>query len=90
MRWAGHVARIGQGRGVYRILVVKSEGKRSLGKARPSCYHNIKIELQEVDFVLWTESKWIKMGTGGGHCECGNESSVTIQSGEFLDFLQTG
>jgi hypothetical protein len=34
MRWAGHVARMGEGRNVYRILVVKPEGKRPLGRPR--------------------------------------------------------
>ena len=35
MRWAGHVARMGEGRGVYRVLVGKPEGKRPLGRTRP-------------------------------------------------------
>jgi hypothetical protein len=34
MRWAGHVARMGEGRGVYRILVGRPEGKRPLGRSR--------------------------------------------------------
>ena len=34
MRWAGHVARMGEGRGVHRVLVGKPEGKRSLGRPR--------------------------------------------------------
>jgi hypothetical protein len=45
MRWAGHVARMGQGRGVYRILVGKPEGKRPLGRPGRRCEDNI---LQEV------------------------------------------
>ena len=35
MKWAGHVARMGKGRGVYRVLVWKPEGKRPLGRPRP-------------------------------------------------------
>ena len=48
MRWAGHVARMGEGRGVHRVLVGKPEGKRPLG--RPGCRweDNIKMDLQEV------------------------------------------
>jgi hypothetical protein len=48
MRWAGHVARMGEGRGMHRVLVGKSEGRRSLG--RPCCRweDNIKVDLQEV------------------------------------------
>jgi hypothetical protein len=34
MRWAGHVARVGEGRGVYRVLVGRPEGKRPLGRPR--------------------------------------------------------
>ena len=48
MRWAGHVARVGEGRGVYRVLVVKSEGKRPLGRPRSGWEDNIKLGLQEV------------------------------------------
>jgi len=48
MRWAGHVARIGERRGVYRILVRKPEGKRPLGRPRHRWEDNIKMGLQEV------------------------------------------
>ena len=48
MGWAGHVARIGEGRGVYRVLVGKPEGKRPLGRPRRRWDDNIKMELQEV------------------------------------------
>jgi hypothetical protein len=48
MRWTGHVAHMGEGRGAYRILVGRPEGRRPLG--RPSCRweDNIKMYLQEV------------------------------------------
>jgi hypothetical protein len=42
MRWAGHVARIGEGRDVYRVLVGKPEGKRPLGRPRDRWEDNIK------------------------------------------------
>jgi len=48
MRWAGHVVRMGEGRGVYRVLVGKSEGKRLLGRLRHRWEDNIKMNLQEV------------------------------------------
>jgi hypothetical protein len=48
MRWAGHVACMGEGRVVYRVLVGKPEGKRPLGKPRHRWEHNIKAVLQEV------------------------------------------
>jgi len=46
--WVGHVARMGQGRGVYRILVEKPEGKRPLGRPRRRWEDNIKMDIQEV------------------------------------------
>ena len=48
MRWAGHVARMGEGRGVHRVLIGKPEGKRPLGRPRRRWEDNIKIDLQEV------------------------------------------
>ena len=48
MRWAGHVARMRESRGVYRILVEKPEGKRPLGRRRLRGEDNIKMDLQEV------------------------------------------
>ena len=48
MRWAGYVARKGERRGVYRVLVGKPEGKRSLGRPRHRWEDNIKMDLQEV------------------------------------------
>ena len=47
MRWAGHVARMGEGRGVHGVLVGKSEGKRPLGRPRRR-WEDIKMDLQEV------------------------------------------
>jgi hypothetical protein len=48
MRWAGHVARIGEKRNAYGILVGKPEGKRSLGRPRRSWVGNIKMDLREI------------------------------------------
>jgi hypothetical protein len=48
MRWAGHEARMGEGRGVYRVLVGKPEGKRPLRRPRRRWEDNIKMDLQEV------------------------------------------
>jgi len=48
MRWAGHVAHIGEERGVYRVLVAKPEGRRPLGKPRRRLVDNIRMDLQEV------------------------------------------
>jgi hypothetical protein len=48
MRWAGHVARLREERGVHRVLVGKPEGKRPLGRPRHRWEDNIKMVLQEV------------------------------------------
>jgi hypothetical protein len=49
MRWAGHVARMGEDRGVHRVLMGKHEGKRPLGRPTRRCEDNIKMDLQEVE-----------------------------------------
>jgi hypothetical protein len=48
MRWAGHVARMGETRNAYRILVGKPEGKRPLGRPRRRWLDNIKMDLGEI------------------------------------------
>ena len=49
MRWARHVARRGEWRGVHRVLVGKPEGKRPLGRPRRRWEDNIKMDLQDVE-----------------------------------------
>ena len=55
MRWAGHVACMGEQRGAYRVLVGKREGKRPLGRPRRRRVDNIRMDLQEVGcgYVDW-------------------------------------
>ena len=48
MRWAWHVACMGEGRGVHRVLMGKAEGKRPLGRPRRRWEDNVKMDLQEV------------------------------------------
>ena len=48
MEWAVHVARMGEGRGIYRVLVGKTEGKRPRGRPKRRWEDNIKMDLQEV------------------------------------------
>jgi hypothetical protein len=50
MRWAGHVACMGERRGIYRVLVGKPEGNRLLGIPRHKWEDNMKIDLQEVGY----------------------------------------
>jgi hypothetical protein len=56
MRWAGHVARMGDKRNAYRILVGQPEGKRPLGRPRHKWVDNIKIDLGEIG---WDDVDWI-------------------------------
>ena len=55
MRWAGHVARMGEERDAYRVLVGKPEGKRLLGRPRRKLVDNIRMDFQEVGcgYVDW-------------------------------------
>jgi hypothetical protein len=58
MRWAGHVARMGEGRGVYRVLVGRPEGKRPLGRPRRRWEDNIKLDLTEIGI---NGTNWIQL-----------------------------
>jgi hypothetical protein len=58
MRWAGHVARMGEGRGVYRILVGRPESKRPLRRPRRRWEDNIKMDLTEIGI---DGANWIRL-----------------------------
>jgi hypothetical protein len=58
MRWAGYVARMGEKRNAYRILVGKPGGKRPLGRPRRRCVDNIKMDLREIG---WDGMDWIHL-----------------------------
>jgi hypothetical protein len=58
MRWAGHVARIEEGKGVYRVLVGRPEGKRPMGRPRRRWEDNIKMYLREIEIDGAT---WIRL-----------------------------
>ena len=83
-RWAGHVACMGEKRGVYRVLVGKPKRNRPLGRSRRRWEDNIKMDLQEVGCG---GIDWIQLAQGHviGTFECGNEPSGSIKCGEFLD-----
>jgi hypothetical protein len=57
MRWAGHVARMGEGRGVYRVFIWRPKGKRPLGSPRRRWEDNIKMDLREIgiDGANWIQ-----------------------------------
>jgi hypothetical protein len=66
MMWAGHVARMGEGRNVYRVLVGKPEGKRPLERQRRRWEGGIKMDREEIGWGVWSGFTWLKIGTVGG------------------------
>jgi hypothetical protein len=56
----------GEGRGAYRLLVGRSEGRRPLERPRRRWEDNIKMDLQEVGWGAWIGLIWLRIGTGGG------------------------
>jgi hypothetical protein len=65
MRWAGHVARMGERKGAYRILVGKPEGKRPLGRPRRRWEDNIKMDLRKIGI---DGAKWIQLAQDKVQC----------------------
>jgi hypothetical protein len=57
-RWAGHVARMGESRGVYSVFVGRPEGKRPVGRPRGRWEDNIKMDLREIGI---NGTKWIRL-----------------------------
>ena len=81
------MARMEKGRGVYKVLVGKPEGKRPLGRPRRRWEDNIKMDLEEVGRGC---GDWMELAQDrdrlAGACEYGNEiSGCSIKCGEFLD-----
>ena len=60
------MARMGEWRSEYRVLVGKSEGKRLLGSSRRRWENNNIKDLQEVGCGAWTGLHWLRLGTGDG------------------------
>jgi hypothetical protein len=84
MRWAEQVARMGEGRVVYRILVGKPEGKRPLGRPRHRWKDNIEMDLQTVGCGGMDRIELAQDRQVAGTCECGNEPLGSIKCREFL------
>jgi hypothetical protein len=83
MRWAGHVARVEDRRGAYRVLVGRAEGKRPL--RRPSRrWEDIKIDLHEVRWGHGLDLSPSGKRQVAASCECCNEHSASIECGGFL------
>jgi hypothetical protein len=66
MRWAGHVARMGEGRNLYRVLVGKTERKRPPERPRRRWEDGVKMDLMEIGWGAWSGFSWLRIGTVGG------------------------
>jgi hypothetical protein len=82
IRWAGHVARMGEKRNAYRLLVGKPEGKSSLGRPRRRWLDNIRMDLVEVG---WGNVDWIGLAQVKNSCEFGIEPSGSIKCWETIE-----
>ena len=67
MRGAGHVARMGEDRGVHRVLVGKPEGKSHGGDQDVDGRIILRWIFRKLEGVVWTGWSWLRIGTGGGH-----------------------
>ena len=86
MRWAGHVTRMGEERGVYKVLVGKPERKRPLGRPRRKWVDNIRTDLQEVgcgymDWIGLAQDRQV-----ADACASGNEPSGSVTSCKTFSF----
>jgi hypothetical protein len=66
IRWAGHVARMGEEGKLYKDLVGKPEGKRLLGRPRSGWEDGIRMDPRETGLRVWIGFDWLRIGTGGG------------------------
>jgi hypothetical protein len=93
MRWAGHVARMGAERKVYKVLVGKPEEKKPLGTPRRSWEDGVRMDLREIGLGgCGLDSTVSGQGPVASCCECGDESSVscrTVLSAEVLIVCKT-
>jgi hypothetical protein len=70
MRWAGHVARMGEGRNVYRVLVGKPEGRRQLGRLRRRWEDGIRVDLRGIGCRDVWDSPCLEWGPVAGSSVC--------------------
>ena len=84
-RWEGHIVRMGEKRGVYRVLVGNPEGKRPLWRPRRRLEDNIKMDLQDVGCGGYgLDRAGSVQGQVAGTCECGMNLQVPENERNFL------
>jgi hypothetical protein len=76
---------MGEKRNTYRLLVGKPEGQRPLGRPKPRWVDDIRMDLGEVDGLMWTGLVWLRRGTGGSS-EFGIETSGSIKCCETIEW----
>jgi hypothetical protein len=84
MRWAGHVARMGEKRNLYRLLVGKLEGKKPLGDQDLGGWIILGWTLERWDGVIGLV--WLRTGTGGSSCEYSIEPSGSKNCWETIEW----
>jgi hypothetical protein len=85
MRWAGHVAPIGDRRGASRILMWNPRVRDHLEDPCIDGSIILRWIFREGDEGAWTRLIWLRIRKVTGTCKCGNESSGSIKCGEFID-----
>jgi hypothetical protein len=85
MRWAGHVVRMGEDRGVHRVLVREPEGKRPLGRPRLDGRIILRWIFRKLEGLVGTGWSWLRIGTSGGHLWVRWGTFGFHKCGEFLD-----
>ncbi|KAJ4443579.1 hypothetical protein ANN_05253 [Periplaneta americana] len=77
LRWAGHVARMGESRNAYRMLVGRPEGKRPLGRPRRRWEDNIKMDLRKVGYG---DREWINLAQDRGQCRAYVRAAMNLRT----------
>jgi hypothetical protein len=89
MRWAGHMARMGEKRNVYGLLVGKPERRRPLGRSRRKWIDDVKMDVLEIGLsvVDWIGLAQDRYRWRESSCELGNEPSGSIKCRETIEWL---
>ncbi|KAJ4438944.1 hypothetical protein ANN_14898 [Periplaneta americana] len=83
LRWAGHVARMGESRNAYRVLVGRPEGKKPLGRPRRRWEDNIKMDLREVGY----DRDWINLAQDRDRWRVYVRAAMNLRQGDALSPL---
>jgi hypothetical protein len=85
----GTCSAYGERGAVYRVLVGNMKERGYLRDPGVDGGIILRRIFRNWELEMWTRSTWFRRGKVAGSCECGNECSVSIKCGEFLDWLRT-